>query len=122
MSDDQMLKCLIAFILGWIVSRQMGNGFSVGANMADYLEMKSIAKKYPPCGTYKYDNNGSGSCIKGDNDYECRDIYYNVLCTNYNKSIEYCRNISSGGINDAKTYPYCKNICKAVPQGTLDFC
>lgn len=25
-----MLKCLIAFILGWFLSRQMGNGFSVG--------------------------------------------------------------------------------------------
>ena len=24
-----MLKCLIAFILGWLVSRQMGDGFSV---------------------------------------------------------------------------------------------
>ena len=25
-----MLKCLICFILGWLVSRMMGNGFSVG--------------------------------------------------------------------------------------------
>ena len=31
MSDDEMIKCLIAFILGWIMSRMMGNGFSVGA-------------------------------------------------------------------------------------------
>ena len=31
MSEDLMLKCLIAFILGWFVCRQMGNGFSVGA-------------------------------------------------------------------------------------------
>ena len=30
MSDDLMLKCLIAFILGWIISRQMGNGFNIG--------------------------------------------------------------------------------------------
>ena len=30
MSDDLMLKCLIAFILGWLASRMMGNGFSVG--------------------------------------------------------------------------------------------
>ena len=30
MSEDLMLKCLIAFILGWFLSRQMGNGFSVG--------------------------------------------------------------------------------------------
>ena len=31
MSDDLMLKCLIAFILGWLISRMMGNGFRVGA-------------------------------------------------------------------------------------------
>ena len=36
MSDDLMLKCLIAFILGWLVSRHMGNGFSIGGQrMAD---------------------------------------------------------------------------------------
>ena len=29
MSEDSMLM-LIAFILGWFLSRQMGNGFSVG--------------------------------------------------------------------------------------------
>ena len=31
MREDLMLKCLIAFILGWFLSRQMGNGFRVGA-------------------------------------------------------------------------------------------
>ena len=25
-----MLKCLIAFILGWLASKMMGNGFCVG--------------------------------------------------------------------------------------------
>ena len=30
MSEDSILKCLIAFILGWFLSRHMGNGFSVG--------------------------------------------------------------------------------------------
>jgi len=30
MNDDLMLKCLIAFILGWLATRMMGNGFSVG--------------------------------------------------------------------------------------------
>ena len=30
MSDNEMLYCLIAFILGWLASRHMGNGFSVG--------------------------------------------------------------------------------------------
>lgn len=30
MSEDLMLKCLIAFILGWIVCKYMGNGFTIG--------------------------------------------------------------------------------------------
>lgn len=30
MSEDLIIKCLIAFIIGWLVSRMMGNGFSVG--------------------------------------------------------------------------------------------
>ena len=33
MGEDLMLKCLIAFILGWLVSRMMGNGFSVGGQV-----------------------------------------------------------------------------------------
>lgn len=28
-----MLKCLICFILGWLASRMMGNGFSVGGDI-----------------------------------------------------------------------------------------
>ena len=32
MSELQMIYCLIAFILGWMVSRYIGNGFSVGGN------------------------------------------------------------------------------------------
>ena len=31
MSEDLILKCLIAFILGWFLSRKMGDGFRVGA-------------------------------------------------------------------------------------------
>jgi len=30
-----MLKCLICFILGWFVSRHMGNGFRVGGEVSD---------------------------------------------------------------------------------------
>ena len=30
MNEDSMLYCLIAFILGWFLSRHIGNGFSVG--------------------------------------------------------------------------------------------
>ena len=37
MSEDLMLKCLIAFILGWLVSRHMsGDGFSVGEEECIY--------------------------------------------------------------------------------------
>ena len=39
MSDDLMLKCLICFILGWLASRMMGNGFRVGGDN-DYLTNK----------------------------------------------------------------------------------
>ena len=35
MSDNEMLYCLIAFILGFIVCRYMGNGFSVGVGVGD---------------------------------------------------------------------------------------
>lgn len=38
MSEDLILKCLIAFILGWIVSRYMGDGFSVGVSYKDLPE------------------------------------------------------------------------------------
>lgn len=33
MSEDKMLYCLIAFIFGWLASRQMGNGFNVGGQI-----------------------------------------------------------------------------------------
>ena len=36
MSEDSMLKCLIAFILGWLASRMMGNGFSVGGQAGNH--------------------------------------------------------------------------------------
>ena len=37
MSEDQILKCLIAFVLGYLVARMMrGNGLSVGGITKDY--------------------------------------------------------------------------------------
>ena len=46
-----MLKCLIAFILGWLISRQMGNGFSIGCinlNNENIIEETiSYMNKYP---------------------------------------------------------------------------
>ena len=32
MSEDEMLYCLIAFVLGYILCTMMGNGFSVGGS------------------------------------------------------------------------------------------
>ena len=32
MSEELMLKCLIAFILGWLLCRMTGNGFSICGN------------------------------------------------------------------------------------------
>ena len=37
MSEDSMLKCLIAFVLGYLVARMMrGNGLSVGGDTKEY--------------------------------------------------------------------------------------
>lgn len=53
MSEDLMLKCLIAFILGWLLCRMMGNGFSVGASSTDltlngvYSKIDSLNSRFP---------------------------------------------------------------------------
>ena len=49
MSEEQMLYCLIAFILGWLVSRHMGDGFSVGAQKCIVRPQfkKKYKKKHP---------------------------------------------------------------------------
>lgn len=41
MSDNEMLYCLIAFILGWLTSRMMGNGFRVGGIANDNSQIKN---------------------------------------------------------------------------------
>ena len=56
MSDNEMLYCLIAFILGWLVSRHMGNGFSVGINESTFEACKDIRPS---------DNNGEWSELAG---------------------------------------------------------
>ena len=35
-----MIYCLVAFILGWLVSRQMGNGFRVSASSTEITQEK----------------------------------------------------------------------------------
>ena len=67
MSDDLMLKCLIAFILGWLLSRMMGDGFSVGGwsdKMWKLFEQQCKYFEGPDC--YR-DRNMSDSCWKAYN-------------------------------------------------------
>ena len=51
MSEDSMLMCLIAFVLGYLVSRMMrGNGLSVGATPQNFVEeSKCLFKPTPEC-------------------------------------------------------------------------
>ena len=42
MKEDSMLKCLIAFILGWLVSRMMGNVVPPDNNP----QLKSVKSKH----------------------------------------------------------------------------
>ena len=62
MSEDSMLKCLIAFILGWIVCRMMGNGFSVGgAELPPWWTSKEAHANSIPC--YKGSDGSPQSCM-----------------------------------------------------------
>lgn len=56
MSEDSMIYVLIAFILGWLVNRMMGNGFSVGGDEQEnpkykcQLELKKNGYTHSQCG------------------------------------------------------------------------
>ena len=45
MSEDEMLYCLIAFVLGYILCKYMGNGFSVGGSRTTQLCKKKKSNK-----------------------------------------------------------------------------
>jgi len=67
MNDDEILKCVIAFILGWIVCRMIGNGFSVGAQDKDCEECNSREHKVKwyaqqECNYYTYDPKCLNKC------------------------------------------------------------
>ena len=44
MSDNKILYCLIAFILGWLASRMMGNGFRVGVSSKYLNELEEVVE------------------------------------------------------------------------------
>ena len=58
MSEDEILTLLICFILGYLLSRQMGNGFSVGGAKGDFDSAK--------CNT-------SADCLNGNSCRKVRD-------------------------------------------------
>ena len=54
MSDKQLMYCIIAFILGWLVSIYMGDGFCISAQQSDKL---TSPYKNQARDTYKCNNN-----------------------------------------------------------------
>ena len=86
--SEELLKCLIAFVLGWLVSRMMGDGFQVGGkNKKDNNINRwehAVNCGYQQIGILtngitsinKLCNNKEG-CTK--NDKKCRTGLYNVL-------------------------------------------
>ena len=56
MNENEMMKLLICFILGWLFSRMIGNGFSVGGQETGRLCFGGIDN----------DNDGSKDCNDSD--------------------------------------------------------
>ena len=80
MSEELMLKCLIAFILGWLASRMMGNGFSVGiycGGKSKQDEADKYCKTIEDTSDFRYNKLDyyCGSGEDGDG-YECRYEYF----------------------------------------------
>jgi len=46
-NENSMLYCLIAFILGYLISRHMGNGFSIGGEDNCTLNKIRPIKNFP---------------------------------------------------------------------------
>ena len=71
MSDNEMLYCLVAFILGWLTSQMMGNGFRVGGQKKGVKGVGGV-----PC----------------DNDKQCESWGYvcreNTMFPNFMASVE----------------------------------
>jgi len=64
MKDDEIIYCVIAFILGYFLSRQMGNGFNIGG------EIKACNSNYLSGGDCEH--------IPGDDVIGCEKSYMNI--------------------------------------------
>ena len=86
MSDNEMLYCLIAFIIGWLASRHMGNGFSVGA-AKDICEYSSQGVTI-----LLEDKLGLQMSVQGTEQIkEARNYAKNTLCPNLNNLAHYSK-------------------------------
>ena len=88
MNEEQILYCLIAFILGYLVSRYMGNGFSIGGTKCSGMGMfwsKCHSAEFQMRNTNFISdfNNKSQSEIKTILDTECKKYYDDGLRKNY---------------------------------------
>jgi len=81
-----MLYCLICFILGWLASRMMGNGFSVGGQVENESGLEGVAQGYCAMGLLALNESQI-----------CTDKY----------SIEGCKTCYNNNIDDDTLY-YCK--------------
>lgn len=85
--SEELLKCLIAFVLGWLVSRMMGDGFQVGGQNTshDIMQWENAVK----CGYQQIGilTNGITNINKlcnstdgcNDNDISCRTGLHEIL-------------------------------------------
>ena len=65
MSEQKMLYCLIAFILGWLVSKYMGDGFRVGG-VGDNICLSGKCSYGPLCSNLRDCDKNSSYCICPD--------------------------------------------------------
>jgi len=80
MKDEEMLYCLIAFILGWLASRHMGNGFSVGGSEAAPRCPDNPVPNGGSCESINYLYDGASTCGRwygkeNGNYYTCEDAH-----------------------------------------------
>ena len=91
MTDNEMIYCLIAFILGWFVSRMMGNGFSVGGESMreEQRRIQRLEKGYDIC-ISKYPNSIKDQVKNCNCKYICKGL--SGLEGSYDECIDYINN------------------------------
>jgi len=60
--DEQIICCAVAFAIGWLLYRQMSNGFSVGAPGFQCYSHSATSPGYYCC-DQKDCNNGGNLCV-----------------------------------------------------------